>query len=143
MMKLTKNGGRQGVAAGPIRLVLALVVLTSTVSIGALSGTLPASAHGLQADGCTGVPDSGYGFSFHGICDRHDRCYRTKPYGTDSADRRRCDRVFRSDMLGYCTRHSSLSTRGIACRSVAVAFYSGVRTIGHPFWARGLTTPIA
>jgi hypothetical protein len=105
--------------------------------------TTPVSAHGVEVNGCTAVPDSGYGFDFHVICDDHDRCYGTKPYGDGWRGRRACDRVFRSAMLDYCTRHDWFTTKRAACDTVAIAYYLGVRTFGWAFWQNNAPTPIA
>ncbi len=119
---------------GPIlQLVLVIVVgLGSTTMV----GVHPAAAHGVAVNGCTGVPDSGYGYEFHAACDAHDRCYGAKPYGSSWSGRRTCDRVFRSEMLGYCSRHRPLSLKRSACTSRAWVYYYGVRALGGPFWAR-------
>ncbi len=127
-------------AARPTVVLIAVVV---AVLAGALVGAPPAPAHGRAANGCTGVPDSGYGFEFHHLCDRHDRCYRTRPYGSSSAGRRSCDRVFRAQMLWYCRRHRAPSAKRTACRAVAAAYYGGVRALGHRYWAGEAATPIA
>ena len=113
--------------------VVALVAMAALVgSLGV--GIAPAAAHGVEANGCTGVPDSGYGFNFHSVCDRHDHCYRDKPYGIDSAGRKQCDRVFRSAMLDYCDRHRRWSSEDLSCRTVAQIYYGGVRVLGGPAW---------
>ncbi len=125
------------------RPTVVLIAVVVAVLAGALVGAPPAPAHGRAANGCTGVPDSGYGFEFHHLCDRHDRCYRTRPYGSSSAGRRSCDRVFRAQMLWYCRRHRAPSAKRTACRAVAAAYYGGVRALGHRYWAGEAATPIA
>lgn len=122
----------------------AAVALAILMMLGSLViGPSPAAAHGPTANGCTGVSDSGYGYNFHAACDAHDRCYGTKPYGEGWSGRRTCDRVFRSEMLGYCGRHSRLSLKRSACRSRAWVYYYGVRALGAPFWARSTGPAIA
>ncbi|MGH1493300.1 MAG: phospholipase A2 [Acidimicrobiales bacterium] len=123
-----------------LQVVLATALLVGSVVV---IGPDPAAAHGSSANGCTGVSDSGYGYSFHAACDAHDRCYGTKPYGSSWSGRRQCDRVFRSEMLGYCGRHRALSLKRAACKSRAWAYYYGVRALGAPFWARSHGTVIA
>lgn len=120
-------------------LVLAALVITSGLAF--ISS--PASAHGAEVNGCTAVPDSGYGFDFHEICDDHDRCYGTKPYGDGWRGRLACDRTFRSAMLDYCKRHDWFTTKRAACDTVAIAYYIGVRTFGWAFWQNSAPTPIA
>lgn len=120
-------------------ILVIVVVASSTVAV----GVDRASAHGPSANGCTGVPDSGYGYNFHAACDAHDRCYGAKPYGSSWSGRRSCDRVFRSEMLGYCGRHRVFSLKRSACKSRAWTYYYGVRAFGAPFFARSSGTAIA
>lgn len=126
-----------------VRLIVVVALMATTAAVGTFAMAAPAAAHGVDSNGCTGVPDSGYGFNFHDACDRHDRCYSIKPYGTSSAGRSACDRVFLGEMLSYCSRYSSWSGRGIACRVVARTYYVGVRVVGYPFWALSSPAPIA
>lgn len=126
-----------------VRLIVVVAMMATAAAAGTFAMAAPAAAHGAGSNGCTGVPDSGYGFNFHDPCDRHDRCYSIKPYGTSSAGRSACDRVFLNEMLGYCSRYSSWSGRGIACRVVARTYYVGVRVLGYPFWALSSPAPIA
>ena len=101
----------------------------------------PVSAHGPGANGCTGVPDSGLGFAFHGPCDNHDRCYRAHHYGGGSSGRRTCDRVFRTEMLRHC-RRDGFGLRRAACQATAHLYHAGVRSLGAPFWALHRPAPI-
>ncbi len=126
-----------------VRFLVVAAMMVSTAAIGTFAMAAPAAAHGVDTNGCTGVPDSGYGFDFHDACDHHDRCYATKPYGTSSAGRSACDQVFLNDMLSYCSRYSVWSGPGIACRTVARTYYVGVRVLGYPFWALSAPAPIA
>ena len=120
-------------------LIITVVMLLSGVGFGATA----AAAHGSDVNGCTAVPDSGFGFDFHEICDDHDRCYANKPYGDGWWGRRSCDRVFRSAMLDYCTRHDRFTAERISCDAVAITYYAGVRLFGWAFWQNGEPTPIA
>lgn len=131
-----------GARSGPRVAAVALVVVAALAAATVL-GPPPAAAHSAAANGCTGVPDSGYGFEFHASCDQHDRCYGSQPYGSGTLGRSRCDRVFRSEMLRYCERHWRLSLKRAVCESVAWAYYGGVRALGYPYWAKGVATPIA
>jgi hypothetical protein len=138
-MMLFMVAGRRPVNAMVVFVMVAASVTGAAVGLGAE----PAAAHGSSANGCTGVPDSGYGYAFHAACDGHDRCYGSKPYGSDWRGRRTCDRVFRAEMLNYCERHGRFSLKRAACRSRAWAYYYGVRALGAPFWARSTGTAIA
>lgn len=126
-------------------LAVAVALLAGTTGGLAVTGVAPspAAAHGEDANGCTGVPDTGHGFRFHSICDRHDRCYGGRPYGDGSSGRAACDRVFRDEMLRYCERHRRFSTEGLTCRAVARTYHLGVRLLGEPFFRRAAPTPIA
>lgn len=132
----TPNAGRTHNA------LLVLIVLLSIMGSVVVIGAGAAAAHGFDANGCTGVPDSGYGYEFHAPCDSHDRCYRRQPYGSGYGGRRLCDRIFRSEMLHYCERHARFSLKRASCRSTATAFYYGVRALGYPFWNRQLPSMI-
>ena len=116
----------------------ALMLLSSLVFL-----TSPAGADGVDINGCTGVPDSGYGFDFNEICDDHDRCYGMQPYGDGWRGRRSCDRSFRSAMFGYCKQHDWFSSKRTTCDSVAVAYYLGVRAFGWVYWQDEVPTIIA
>ncbi|MGI9599423.1 MAG: phospholipase A2 [Acidimicrobiales bacterium] len=124
------------------KLALSAIVLLSIIGSTTLIPAPPAAAHGRSANGCTGVPDSGYGFRFHGPCDNHDRCYRARPSGSGYSGRRHCDRAFRSDMYRYCDRHHRLSPKRLACRSTATAYFYGVRLLGLPYWQHRMPSPI-
>ena len=123
--------------------LVAIIVLVATVSSGLAIGAGPAAAHGSGANGCTGVPDAGYGFDFHAACDRHDRCYRQRTRGTTWRGRLGCDRAFLADMGRSCDRHRRYSAPGLACRSTARLYYLGVRALGHAAWLRALGPVIA
>lgn len=118
---------------------LAALTILATLAVG--SG--PVSAQEAEVDGCTAVPDRGYGFDFEALCDEHDRCYGTKPYGDGWRARRACDRAFRSAMYDHCRQHDRFSTRRISCDAVATAYYAGVRAFGWFYWQRAVSTPIA
>lgn len=122
--------------------VVVTVLLLATAMATVVVAPTAASAHGYKANGCTGVPDRGYGFDFHLACDGHDRCYHGQPFGTDAAGRLRCDRMFRSDMLDQCGDHGSRAKR-VACRGIAWSYYYGVRVLGSPFWDRQVGSSIA
>lgn len=126
--------GRRSVSAIAVAGLLVLATLAFAAA--------PAAAHGVNTNGCTGVPDSGYGFDFHEQCDDHDRCYSNQPYGSDWRGRRACDREFRSAMLGYCKRHDWFTRKRTACDTVAVSYYVGVRTLGWPFWLQAEPTTV-
>ena len=113
------------------------IVLVSVVALVGGITIEPAAAHGYEANGCTGVPDAGHGFAFHGICDRHDYCYGDKPYGSDAAGRKQCDQVFGAAMTAYCERHGRWSTEELSCRTVARVYYVGVRVLGAAAWDAG------
>ncbi len=135
---------RPGTRVGPLlRAALSVLLAVAVSGVLIVAGPAAVSAHGPDANGCTGVPDSGFGFEFHAGCDAHDRCYRTQPYGSGSAGRKQCDRTFRSELLGYCDRHGRLSLERVVCRSTARAYYYGVRLFGFPFWEQKLPTVIA
>lgn len=141
-MSTITSGRRSLITAFAVTGIVALTMTAAAITAAVVTAE-PVGAHGPSANGCTGVPDTGPGFRFHSICDRHDRCYGTRPYGHGSAGRRTCDRVFRSEMLAYCSRHARLSPAGFACRSVARAYHLGVRALGAPFWSRHRPAPIA
>lgn len=127
--------GQPGRRTGPRTLVAAIVLI---LTIGSTFAVPPAAvlAHGRGANGCTGVPDAGYGFEFHTICDRHDRCYGSRPHGSGYHGRRQCDRAFLGAMSSQCDRHPRLGARRMTCRSVAWTYYRGVRAFGIPAWNR-------
>lgn len=133
-----RQAGRSGLRLARTVGLSALLLLSSLAFL-----TSPASADDVVVNGCTAVPDSGYGFDFHEICDDHDRCYGIQPYGDGWRGRRACDRTFRSDMLDYCKRHDWLSSKRTSCDSVAVVYYLGVRTFGWAFWPDNNPTVIA
>lgn len=114
--------------------LVVIVVLVAAFSSGLAIGADPVAAHGSGENGCTGVPDAGYGFDFHSACDRHDRCYRQRTRGTTWRDRLGCDRAFLADMERSCNRHRRYSVPGLACRSTARLYYLGVRALGHGAW---------
>lgn len=121
--------------------VIALVgVLLATVMVVAAG---PVAAHAPNTNGCTLVPDRGFGFDFHDICDAHDICYGTQPDGSGWLGRRACDREFRSQMLDHCGLHPAASAERVTCTTVAWAYYFGVRTFGRPFWDQTSPTRIA
>lgn len=141
--RTSRAGGSRRFASLLVRFIIVSAMMLSAAAVGTFAMATPVAAHGAGTNGCTGVPDSGYGFNFHDACDRHDRCYSTKPYGSSSAGRSACDRVFLNEMLGYCSRYSAWSGRGIACRVVARTYYVGVRVLGYPFWVLSSPAPIA
>lgn len=80
----------------------------------------------ILADGCTGVPDSGFGVDFKPVCDKHDACYAPE----STTDRLVCDDVFRTDLLAACTASPTVG----ACNAQAEVYYRGVRALGRPFY---------
>ncbi len=115
-----------------------LAVLVAGLASGVVVGAGAVAAHGRDANGCTGVPDAGYGFDFHTICDRHDRCYRQPAQGRTADGRRRCDRAFLTDMQRSCNRHRRYSAPRLVCRSTARIYYIGVRALGRRAWQQRL-----
>ncbi|MEM7275843.1 MAG: phospholipase A2 [Actinomycetota bacterium] len=122
--------------------VAAVAVVGALLAAALLVAPAPAAAHGPDTNGCTAVPDAGYGFDFHDICDRHDVCYGTQPHGSDRDGRKQCDRIFRSEMLDQCREHPFFSGERAACTAVAVAYYIGVRAVGWTYWERYQPTPM-
>jgi Prokaryotic phospholipase A2 len=118
--------------------VLLTIGFTSGGAVLAVSGV--ASAHEPGTNGCTLSPDSGYVpvyYNFHRSCDRHDLCYRNKPYGDTSAGRKACDDAFRAHMKSWCNNYYDAwwqSPARTACRGVADVYYTAVRTFGGPFF---------
>ena len=110
--------------------LLVMLVLAAGALVVAPTFVEPASA---APNGCTAVPDSGYGFNFKPSCDAHDICYENMPYGDSYSGRRTCDQVFRSNMLNHCSTRSSWAQRTV-CRGVAYTYYYGVRAFGGFFF---------
>ncbi|MEM7323546.1 MAG: phospholipase A2 [Actinomycetota bacterium] len=141
MLAVRRGAGRTStMSAARAAAAIGVAILTVVVGL-AVAG--PASAHGPTVDGCTAVPDSGYGFDFHEMCDDHDRCYGTKPHGDGWRGRRTCDREFRAAMYDHCDQHDRFSARRISCDAVATAYYLGVRTFGWFYWQQSISTTIA
>lgn len=141
---LAVSGGATSSGGTAASKVIGSVMVTALVVVATLAfGLSPTLAHGANTNGCTGVPDSGYGFDFHEICDDHDRCYGAKPYGDGWRGRRGCDRVFRSAMREHCKQHEWYTTKRAACDTVAAAYYIGVRAFGWTYWQRAEPTVIA
>lgn len=113
--------------------LLALTALSSAFAVTAQP--TPAAAHGSYQNGCTGVPDSGPYFNFHGACDRHDLCYHYKYYGGGYYGRLNCDKRFLSDMQASCRARYSYGTFSRStCYGVAQTYYYGVRAAGWAFF---------
>jgi hypothetical protein len=123
-----------------ITLVLTAVAAITLGSSAALVTAGVASAHEPGTNGCTLSPDVGYVpvyYNFHRSCDRHDLCYRDKPYGDSSVGRKACDDAFRANMKRWCNGYYDAwwqSPARVACRGVADVYYTAVRTFGGPFF---------
>jgi hypothetical protein len=92
-----------------------------------------AQAHQQYTDGCTVVPDSGWGFDFHAICDLHDLDYVYRPHGVNEWGRSVADLTFLYRMRDHC-RARPAGAAQTNCYSVAQQYYNGVRTFGLFFY---------
>jgi hypothetical protein len=122
------------------------LLLTTVMAIGLGSGGAvlaaegSASAHEPGTNGCTLAPDVGHVpvyFNFHRSCDRHDLCYRDKPFGDGRAGRKACDDAFRTDMRAWCNAHYDAwwqAPARVTCRGVANVYYVAVRVFGAPYF---------
>lgn len=122
-----------GVIVTAVLSVSPVIPSSSGVSAAVGLGVTPAAAHtddspaagGWQwhpwsSDGCSHVPDAVWGvFEFTHACQHHDGCYRHH-FGTRAV----CDRRFRADMVAGCAWFN------LACRTMAYAYYAGVRALG-------------
>lgn len=83
---------------------------------------------GVKGDGCTSVPDSFGSANFSPACERHDECYSAG----SRTDRLDCDNQLASDLFRACAsaRPSMNDPFRIACNSVGVTYYVGVRVVG-------------
>lgn len=88
----------------------------------ALAGTPAAPA--VQADGCTGVPDSAFGADFGPACNAHDACYDVG----SMLPRLNCDRILLVNLSNACQQQSySVSL----CVQQANIYFNGVRAFGR------------
>ena len=125
------------------RLTVAQLLTMLLLSAGALVAVPTFSQPAAAApNGCTAVPDSGYGFDFNASCNDHDNCYEFQWYGSSANGRKSCDVRFLNNMRAHCDTRSSWGQR-VACRSVAYTYYYGVRAFGGFFFNQGTGTVIA
>lgn len=138
-----------------VRLLFALALGVALWT--ALSAT-KASAdylYGIPANGCTAVPDSGYGYNFHDICDIHDYGYGTHRdvsaygiyYGGYGISRYNLDNAFHVRMDNNCYYRRAYAGSGFFassnCYYRSDLYYQGVRYFGYPFYSRySVNTPM-
>lgn len=80
-----------------------------------------------QVNGCTGVPDSPFGFEYAPSCNNHDMNYSD----TTTMSRAEADAQFRTDMLNTCdTKYDG----SLLCKVTANVYYVGVRILGGFFY---------
>jgi len=139
----TNTDERLFMTVSRVRLLIAQFLTMALLAGGALifmpGLTEPASA---APNGCTAVPDSGYGFNFLNSCNNHDNCYEFQYYGSSASGRKACDVDFLNDMRAHCSTRSSWGQRAV-CRAVAYTYYYGVRAFGGFFFDSESGTRIA
>lgn len=84
----------------------------------------PGASAALQADGCTGVPDSSFGADFTAACNTHDNCYDVG----SQVPRLECDRILLTNLSDACNRESYAVS---LCVQQANIYYNGVRALGR------------
>ncbi len=144
-MIITRTRTREGETMSKRRVrlglaqLLTMLLLTAGTLVAVPNFTQPAAA---APNGCTGVPDSGYGFNFNASCNDHDNCYAFKYFGDSASGRQACDVRFLNNMKAHCNTRSSWGQRTF-CRGVAYTYYYGVRALGGFFFARATGSNIA
>jgi len=132
--------------------VAALLAIVVGLAVVSPSASSPVSAHtsggnatgGGQwhpwpSDGCTKVPNWMPGiYNFTHACQHHDGCYVGR-----WAERATCDQWFLNDMNASCGTGSTLFTQRSRCRTIALAYYLGVRECGdYSYQQRSISTPL-